>query len=155
MQQTRAEQLQDIVEKYREAGESWPATMRTVAGWAIRQGHWKPHRDDLVSQCSRELADALREEYATDSENRRYRKKHAYTTKQGTFWVDIDDATPQQMEMATAQRRKGILGDCHQLKVDVDHYNKYNNHQTVIQIDFNFIEDLAEMDQPVTYAGKA
>jgi len=112
MYRTRTEMLQEIVDEYRRAGEPWPATMRTVAGWAIRERRWQPHADALVSRCARELADALREEYTTDPQGRRVRTKHAYALQQGVFWTDMRSATPQEMQMAFAQRRRQILGDC-------------------------------------------
>jgi len=66
----------------------------------------------------------------------------------------MDSATPKQMAMAFAQRRKQILGDCHQLKTDVDSYNDNNRDNARIQMIFNFTEDLEEMEQPIEYAGK-
>jgi hypothetical protein len=147
--------LQEIVETYIAAGEPWPATMRTVAGWAIRAGQWKAQPDTQVTQCARELADALREEYTTDPQGRRVRTKHAYVTKQGTFWTDDHTGTPAERQMSFAQRRRQILGDCRQLKIDVDSYNDNNPHGAHIQMIFDFTDDLVEMEQPTEYAGKA
>ena len=63
------------------------------------------------------------------------------------MWVDIDWATRPQMERAFAQRRKQIVGDCHQLKIDVDHhYNEIHPVEPPVQIVFDFTEHLEEIE---------
>ena len=103
----------------------------------------------------------MREEYFTDIQGRRVRKKHAIREiqdigdgkhKQLTFWVDIEDAEPKEMQAAFQQRRMQVLGDCRQLKTDVDSYNDNNKYNDSIQMYFDFTEDLIELEQPVEYA---
>jgi len=54
MAKTKTEQLQDIVEAYRVAGESWPATARQIGAWAIRERLWHPEiKDQVVSGRSK------------------------------------------------------------------------------------------------------
>ncbi len=48
------------------------------------------------------------------------------------------------MEIAFQQRRRGIVGDCKQLKSDVDSYNQNFNSAAAIQVIFDFTEDLEE-----------
>jgi hypothetical protein len=50
------------------------------------------------------------------------------------------------METAFQQRRQQIVGDCHQLKVDVDSYNQNFNPGDAIQMVFDFRDDLAEVE---------
>ena len=50
------------------------------------------------------------------------------------------------MHIAFGQRRKQIVGDCHQLKIDVDHYNGIHPEEMPIQMVFNFTEDLIEIE---------
>jgi hypothetical protein len=50
------------------------------------------------------------------------------------------------MERAFAQRRKQIVGDCAQLKTDVDHYNEAHSDEQPIQMVFDFRDDLAEIE---------
>jgi hypothetical protein len=75
----------------------------------------------------------MREEMFTDSQGRRVRKKHAIRDlrelpsgkqEQLVLWVDISDATGEQMLKAFQYRRRLVLGDCTQLKTDVDSYNE-------------------------------
>ena len=43
------------------------------------------------------------------------------------------------------------MGDCKQLKTDLDSYNDNNPHGAQIQMTFNFTEDLQELDMPSEY----
>ncbi len=69
----------------------------------------------------------MREEYFTDPQGRRVRAKHVarqpQNGKQISLWSDMRIATRDHMEIAFQQRRQQIVGDCHQLKNDVDSYN--------------------------------
>ncbi len=147
---TYAEQLQRIVADYRRAEQPWPATMRQVAAWALQERRWRPQHDSLVTQCAEELARALREEYIVDPQGRTVRAKHAARREvegeQQVLWADIRTADRSHMEIAFQQRRQQIVGDCHQLKLDVDSFNENANKGRAIQMVFDFTEDLAELE---------
>jgi len=51
------------------------------------------------------------------------------------------------MEVAVANRRNQILGECRQLKTDVDSYNDRRCADNPIQVAFDFTVDLEELDQ--------
>lgn len=144
------EQLQRIVKKYEEAGHPLPATAHEIAAWAIEQGLWEPQRDTLVNRCAEEIARALREEYITDPQGRRVRTKHVATVerdgKQAAFWADMRTAPRQHMEIAFQQRRQQIVGDCRQLKWDLDSYNENHNAGEPLQMVFDFTLDLEEIE---------
>jgi hypothetical protein len=145
---TKTERLQQLVQLYQEAGEKWPATTREVASWAIKVGKWAPHPSAMVSQCAEELSRALRDEYVRDAQGRRVRTKHAVTYVKGkeqlVLWDDIRTASPQHMKLAFQQRRQQILGDCKQLKNDVDSYNENRQPTVPVQVVFDFTYDLEE-----------
>jgi hypothetical protein len=147
---TYVEQLQRITKKYIAAGETWPATTHQIAAWAIKRTLWSPHPSDLVNQCADQLARAMREEFITDPQGRVVRAKHAARIKRGaeqmTLWADIRTASPEHMAIAFQQRRQQIVGDCRQLKLDVDSYNQNNNPGLGIQMVFDFRNDLAELE---------
>ncbi len=66
--------------------------------------------------------------------------------EQTTFeWDDITTAPPENMHMSFQQRRQMILGDCAQLKTDVDSYNENYNSGAPIPMSYDFSEDLEEM----------
>ena len=97
-----------------------------------------------------ELAKAMREEYFTDPQGRRVRAKHAAKFfkegKQTTLWGDIRTEGRSFMAVSFQNRRQAILGDCHQLKTDLDSYNQNVNAEEPIQVIFDFTTDLAEMN---------
>jgi len=144
-----SEQMQEIWKKYELSGMPVPATKHDVAEWAINEGLWKPRPIDIVSQCADDLARALREEYRTGSNGQRVRTKHVVRTKkngrQMHFWADIDSAPRSHMVNAFAQRRKQVVGDCYQLKTDVDYYNGVNKQAEPIQVVLDFTDDIAEI----------
>ena len=91
----------------------------------------------------------MREEYITHPQGRRVRAKHAARFMQGekqiTFWGDIRTASREHMDVAFKQRREQIVGDCRQLKTDVDSYNENENDAGPIQMIFDFTLDLEEL----------
>ena len=146
MMSTYYEQLQRIVNEYRNAGEEWPATSRQIGAWAVREKRWQPHPASLVSQCAEALANAMREEFITDAQGRTVRAKHAARIEQAVLWADIRTAPREHMEVAFKQRRRAILGDCRQLKLDVDSFNENRSSDQPIQLTFNFTNDLLEIE---------
>lgn len=143
-------QLQTIVNQYRKSGQPWPAEKRAIAAWAVRTGMWKPHSSAIIGQCADELAKAMREEYFTDPQGRRVRAKHAAKFfkegKQTTLWGDIRTENRAFMAVSFQNRRQAILGDCHQLKTDMDSYNQNVNRGESLNVVFDFTVDLIEMD---------
>jgi hypothetical protein len=110
---------------------------------------WEPRQADIISQCADDLARAFREEYRTDPHGRRYRTKHAVRITRGgvqySLWADIDSAPRSHMERAFAQRRQQIVGDCFQLRTDVDVYNDNHLGAPPIQLVLDFTRDVEEM----------
>ncbi len=57
-------------------------------------------------------------------------------------------APHDHMEKAFAQRREQIVGDCVQLKTDVDVYNDMNKGKApAVQLVLDFQDDVAEREQ--------
>ncbi len=95
----------------------------------------------------------MREEYIVDPQGRTVRAKHAAKVKvngeQMTLWDDIRTADRDFMVIAFQQRRQQVVGDCHQLKVDVGSYNQNKNPGEAIQIIFDFTLDVLEAEAAV------
>ena len=140
------DQLRDIVQRYRKAGEKWPASSHEIAAWALFNKLWAPQHEDMLDQCADQLADAMREDYVTDPQGRRVRAKHAAREGQSVLWADIRDASREHMSVAFAQRRQQIVGDCRQLKADVDSFNDNRSVKNPIQMSFDFTLDLLELE---------
>jgi hypothetical protein len=164
MAKTKTEFLQDIVAAYRTAGKSWPATARQIGAWAINQGYWKSPIKNQIDQCAHDIASAMRMEFFTDPQGRSVRKKHPYREvvelldgkhTQQFLWIDMQDQNlkHEEAELAFQYGRKLIVGDCKQLKTSVDSYNDNNKFGKYIEMSFNFVEDMAESEQPTVYPG--
>ena len=142
------EQMQALTKRYRAAGQRWPATARGIAVWLIRNNYWEPQEGAVITQCADHLSRAMREEYYTDRQGRRVRVNHAARIlsgeKQQTFWDDIRSASRTHMQVSLQQRRNQIVGDCKQLKTDMDSYNENENTGEPIQMVFDFTRDLEE-----------
>lgn len=143
---TYNEQMQRVVNDYIAAGEEWPATKRQIAAWAVREKKWAPHPSSLISQCAEELVVAMREEIIRDPQGRTVRAKHAARIEQMVLWADIRTASREHMAIAFKQRRKQIVGDCRQLKFDVDSFNQSRSEISPIQMSYNFTNDLLELE---------
>ena len=148
---SRTKYLQDLAEEYRASGRPWPASAEAMAGWAISQRRWQPSGQAAIRMCAHEIADALREEYWTDPRGRKVRAKHPMRTKvdgeQRVLWDDIRSADRDFMEVAFQQRRTQIVGDCRQLKTDVDSFNEFGKTGgRLIQMVLDFTDDVAELE---------
>jgi hypothetical protein len=147
---TYVKQMQKIVEDYRLAKQPWPAAAKTIAEWAIRSGKWDMPAAAVLNKCAADIADAMREEYYTDRKGRRVRLLHPATTKrQGilfTEWDDIRTAPRQHMLISFQQRRKAIVGDCRQMRTDLESYNEARSADQPIQVSFDFTMDLLEIE---------
>jgi len=156
------EQLLDVVADYRRAGGEWPTDTRTLAEWAINHRRWSPEPEAQTKRLARILARAMREQMMEDPQGRRVRLKHAYpeirvspdgTEIQLKLWGDISEFTDDQMHGAAQLQRNQILGQCVQLKTDLDSFNDNYAEQGNIQMSFDFTEDILEREQPPTYRG--
>ena len=139
-------QLQAIANEYRNAGKEWPATAKMIARWALDQGLWRPQPDALLAKCADELARAMSEEYYTDPQGREVRVKLSACIEQTHFWDDIRTASRDFMALSVQQSRKQIVGDCWQLKKEVDSYNENRKPSRPIQLVLDFRADIAELE---------
>lgn len=147
---TYGDELRGFFDSYcKETGRNGSAVdPHDVAGWAIRNRLWQPRPRDIVNQLANDLANAWREEYRTDKLGRRYRAKHAVRgmgPKQHTLWADMDTAPRSHMERAFAQRRQQVVGDCLQLKTDVDVFNDKRPDEEPINLVLDFTNDVDEL----------
>lgn len=144
------EKLQELYRKYEKDGHMQPFTMHELAAWAYDNGLCQPQRSTIVNRLAEEFSRAMRTEFHTDAQGRRVRTKHVATYdqngKQIALWADIRVASREHMERSFQQRRQGIVGDCRQLKADVDSYNQNQNRGEAIQLVLDFTYDMAEYE---------
>ena len=147
-------QVKDYVERYKtETGNDGLLDPHEVAAWALHNGLHKPNPKTIIDAIAADIAQVWREEYRTDKHGRRYRAKHAASHKKGnktlSLWADLDDpeAPHNHFVRSFAQRRQQIVGDCLQLKTDVDVYNDKREPDEPIQVPLDFTLDVAELQQ--------
>ena len=80
-----------------------------------------------------------------------YRVNHAVRITKGgvqhTLWAEMGFAPHDHMEKAFAQQREQVIGDCVQVKIDVDTYNRQKpSGLPAIQFVLDFTEDVAERE---------
>jgi hypothetical protein len=124
----KTEQFQAVWHRYEAEHEHAAVTMRDVVTWGVSLGLLSLPDIDPFDILAGEMARAIREEYGTDERGRRFRLNHAVRiTRSGvqlTFWAVMGFAPRRHMEMAFTQRREQVVGDCLQLRIDVDAYNE-------------------------------
>jgi hypothetical protein len=145
------ERLQQAWHRFDEKHGHLPKSAREATDWAVSQGLLQTPEIDPLDILADQMATALRSEYKTDEKGRRYRVNHAVrVTRSGvqyTFWGVLGFADHGYMEKAFAQRRDQIIGDCAQLKTDVDVYNDLNEgKRPAIQLVLDFTDDVAERE---------
>jgi hypothetical protein len=144
------DQLVEIVEDYRAAGGDWPATREQIAEWAVANERYQLTRGMAVSQCAEKLGRAMGLQHVKDKKGRSIRKYYAAPVRErGQLVMKWDDWNAERpfMEKAAANRRNQILGQCWQLKNDMDSYSERRCPDQPIQMDFDFNVDLEELSQ--------
>jgi hypothetical protein len=80
-----------------------------------------------VSQCAEKNSRATRLDHVKDKKGRSVRKYYAASIRENgqlvMKWDDLNADRPF-MEVAAANRRNQVLGQCWQLKTDIDIYNE-------------------------------
>lgn len=147
---TKTELLQQAWHQCEAENDHLPISAREAVDWAVKKGLLSLSEIDPLDVLAQDMAQALRGEYKTHSDGRRYRVNHAVrVTKNGaqyTMWGELGHASHGHMEKAFTQRREQILGDCLQLKTDADVYNDTSLGSPKIQMVFDFTDDIAERE---------
>jgi hypothetical protein len=147
--------VKDYIERYKsEVGSDGLIDAHDLAAWAYKNVLHKPNIKTVIDAIAADIAQVFREEYRTDKHGRRYRAKHATTKKEGnktlSLWGDMDDpnAPHEHFVRSFGQRRQQIVGDCFQLKTDVDVYNDNRVPVEPVQVILDFTLDVEELQQP-------
>ena len=147
---TYLESIQKLADEYLSETGQDAATTREFALWAVQNGKWEAPPDIILRTCRGDFARALREQYITNEQGQPVRAKHVARIRKGDeqihLWADIRRAPRKHMQVAFQQRREQVVGDCSQLKRDVDYYNSMNAKEQPIQLLLDFTEDVAESE---------
>ncbi len=153
------ERLQKIWHEYDSSRHHKPSNAKQAVARAVAEGRLELPEYDPIDLLADRMAQALRAEYKTDDQGRRYRVNHAVrVTRSGvqyTFWGVMGYANHEFMERAFTQRREQIVGDNLQLRIDVDVYNDMNRGtRPEIQLVLDYTEDIAERQELVKMRSK-
>lgn len=144
-------QLIDIKEKYRRAGQEWPATNRMIAEWAVRKKLYETPEHETVSSCARDLSNAFGSDTRVNSASASVRTMAAaprlvidddQKTRQLWFWDDVDTVSHEHMVASFQARRNQGRADIRKLQDDIEDYNqnRLKKGYNVINMSFNFDE---------------
>jgi hypothetical protein len=159
---TKNEQLNALVDLYKQETREKIVDMDKVADWAISRGVMPPKPKTPRELLAIRLADAARAQYRVDPKTGlSYRANHAlrkraHDGKQKSLWVDIDDATRSQMLWSLADRRQQMVGDAVHLKIDELIWNSKHPNEEPIQQEMDFTYDVEErLNSPGYGSGEA
>lgn len=138
-----------LINQYQRATGNESFTMLELAQFAITNGWSAPPPITAEEQLARKLARAAREITRRDRETgQAYRAYHAVPSfdrnGQGTFWVDIDQASREQIRRSAYSRREQVVGDLLQLTLDLDHWNRSNIEEEPLMIEADIAPDISE-----------
>lgn len=146
---TRKERNLEIVRRFEKEHQRKPFDLHEVYRFARKHNLWPEPHDLAERKFIDEVAKDLREVYIDNGEGDRVRYYHAVVKgngAQGTLWGNVWDLPQEHLETGFSQRRGQSLGDCRQLKLDIEFVNKVRFSARPIVMSFNFDEDLAEED---------
>lgn len=146
---TQRYQLQKIIRQYKDETGEQEVDMKKVAAYAVKHGMPLPKPTSAIDMLAKKFSQAAREETRIDKETGRpYRANHALTSWHGseqlTLWIDIDEASRNQIHRSLKQRREQMVGDAFQLTLDADHWNSAHKTEEPIYIPLDFSEDVEE-----------
>ncbi len=144
--------VREYVERYKkERNAIGTVDPHEIAAWAYSEGLMKANPKTILDAIAADIAQVFREEHRVDKFGRRYRVMHAAKQKIGekqiSLWADMDDkSVPREHFVKSfSQRRQQVVGDCFQLKTDVDVYNDKNKDCERIPLILDFTQDVEEL----------
>ncbi|QDT96279.1 hypothetical protein [Gimesia aquarii] len=153
---TFLEKMQKYTDEFFEETGKTTVTTKELAVWAITTNRWEPPMDLVVKKCQEDFARAMREQHINNERGQPVRVKHVARIRSGDqqlyLWGDIRNMPQEHMEISFQQRREQIVGECKQLKRDVDFYNEQNIGAEKYQMVFDFREDIEEGEFSAEYS---
>ncbi|WP_119390519.1 hypothetical protein [Taklimakanibacter lacteus] len=146
---TKNDRMAEILDRYIDEVNPEPVSFDEVADWVLSKGLYAPEPRDVRRMCKEALAAGARAQKRFDGK-RWYRAKHSVTTNIGgvqlSIWADIDkNASRTFMEKSLSQRRRGIVNDCYQMKMDIDHFNETRLEEP-LPLFLDFTDDVLELE---------
>ena len=145
---TKHDKMRDFVRWYKHKHKKTAVTMVEIARAAIAQGWKVPPPTAAEERLAKQFADAEREEIRYDkATNQPYRGNLSLTQrlKDGTqlaLWIDTDEASRQEMEMALHKYREQMLGEAVIGTNTANHWNRMHSEQKPLPFPTDFADEV-------------
>lgn len=145
---SRRQERQRFIRHYKEVTGEREIDMHKVADFAKGMGWKMPTPPSDVELLAKQFADDAQAERRYDEKTRRpYRVYHALPVSNSGqlnlfVYVDIDEATRNQMWKSAVNRREQMVSDGYNLTLDLDHWNSINSEQEPILLPMDLAMDI-------------
>lgn len=145
---SKRQERQRFIRHYKEVTGEREIDMHKVAEFAKSIGWKMPAPPSDIELLAKQFADDAQAERRYDDKTRRpYRVYHALPVSSGGqlnlfVYVDIDEATRNQMLKSAVNRREQMVSDGYNLTLDLDHWNGINPDQDPIQLPMDITMDI-------------
>jgi hypothetical protein len=144
---SKRQQMQSFLRLYKDETGELEIDMHKVAQYAKDKGWNMPRPPSDIDLLAKQFTQAAREETDYNAKTGRpYRVYHAIPEKSGQLnlfvYVDIHDATRNQMLKSCVNRREQMVSDGLQLTFDMDHWNSVNPNEEPLALPMDLTLDI-------------
>lgn len=144
---SKRREMQRLIRAYKDETGERELDMHKVAQWAVKKGWKLPKPPNPMEILAHEFTSAARAVIEYDkTTGKPYRVYHALTTNHGGtqlhFFVDIEEATRNQMQVSLVSRREQMVSDGLMLTYDQDHWNANHPDDEPIQLPMDLTFDI-------------
>lgn len=146
MQMSKRQDRQRFIRYYKEVTGETEIDMHKVAEFAKKMGWDMPTPPSDVDLLANLFADDAQAEKGFDGKTGKpYRRYHAIPVSGQLHlfvYVDIDEATRNQMLKSAVNRREQMVSDGYNLTLDLEHWNRVNAEKEPIQLPMDLTLDI-------------
>lgn len=144
---SKRKDMQRLIRAYKDETGSHTIDMKKVAAWANAKGWPLPKPQDPLDLLAKQFTEAAREEVGYDKDTGKpFRVYHALRVPQGEtqlhLFIDIEEATRDQMYVSLGMRREQMVSDGLMLTYDQDHWNAQHPTEEPIQLPMDLSFDI-------------
>lgn len=144
---SKRKEMQRVIRAYKDETGERELDMHKVVKWAVGKGWPLPIPQDPLDLLAKQFTEAAREEINYDkATGKPYRVYHALKVSHGAtqlhLFVDIEEATREQMVVSLHMRREQMVSDGLMLTYDQDHWNSQHPDEKPIQLPLDLTFDI-------------
>jgi hypothetical protein len=144
---SKRKDMQRLIRAYKDETGELALDMHKVAKWAAGKGWPLPTPPDPLEMLAKQFTEAAREEVNYDDKTGDpYRVYHALKTSHGAtqlhLFIDIEDATRDQMLVSLVNRREQMVSDGLMVSYDEGHWNRKHPGEEPIQLPMDLTFDI-------------